>query len=759
MTQSATEAETLSAETSPQPERVRDISASTRTIVLLGNPNVGKTTLFNRLAGQNARVGNYPGVTVERRCAPLTLPVTDSSPRDAGADSRGRLEVVDVPGTYSLSARSQEERIAIDAALGLDGHPKPALAVVVVDAGQLLRNLYLVMQLLELRVPAVIALNMIDETAASPPNPEAIAEALGVPCVATNARDGVGLDQLKQAIAEALESPPQAAVHITYPPELRREIDRVAEALPTEWRGNVEHDRALALWAISSLDDDDELTNIPDRLRETVRDVHGSGRDIDLEVTTARYAYLDAQRERFFHEGEGRPHRRLSERVDRVLLHPTWGFMAFLAMMVVVFQSLFTWSDPAISLIEDVVASLQDLVQNTLPPGVLADLLSQGILGGVGNVIVFLPQILLLFLFVGLLEDSGYMARVAYLMDRIMKSLGLHGRAFVPMLSGFACAVPAILATRTMERQRDRLLTMMVVPLMTCSARLPVYTLIIGALFPPQRILGIPVQGLLMVAMYLFSMIVALIAAAVLGRTAIPGKRVPLILELPPYRMPRFAETLRMMGERAGQFLKEAGTVILACTILLWALLSFPRTHAAEAAPPPAVAAQTAEASPAASAEAQPAAAAEPLSFVAPSLEDSYGGRLGKLVEPLVKPIGFDWKLSTGIIGAFAAREVFVSTLGLVFGIGETDDEALPLREKLAGERRPDGSAAYTPLIGLSLMVFFALACQCMSTLAVVKRETRTWRWPAFLFVYMTTLAYVSSFIVYQGGKLLGFAG
>jgi ferrous iron transport protein B len=316
-------------------------------------------------------------------------------------------------------------------------------------------------------------------------------------------------------------------------------------------------------------------------------------------------------------------------------------------------------------------------------------------------------------------------------MDRIMKSLGLHGRAFVPMLSGFACAVPAILATRTMERQRDRLLTMMVIPLMTCSARLPVYTLIIAALFPPA-VGWVPVQGLLMVAMYVFSIVVTLAAAAVLGRTVIRGDHAPPILELPPYRLPDPRSTVRMMLERAGVFLREAGTMILACTIVLWVLLSFPRVS-----PPPG--------------GELPEAARQH------ALAGSYGGRLGHAIEPALAPLGFDWKIGVGIIGAFAAREVFVSTLGLVYGVGEQDDEAIPLRQRIQAERRPDGGPRYTPLVGLSLMVFFALACQCMSTLAVTRRETRSWRWPAFMFVYMTVLAWTASFVVYQGGRALGF--
>jgi ferrous iron transport protein B len=311
-----------------------------------------------------------------------------------------------------------------------------------------------------------------------------------------------------------------------------------------------------------------------------------------------------------------------------------------------------------------------------------------------------------------------------------MRALGLHGRAFVPMLSGFACAVPAILATRTMERQRDRLLTMMVIPLMTCSARLPVYTLIIAALFPPT-VGRLPVQGLLMVAMYVFSITVTLLAAAVLGRTVIKGEQVPLILELPPYRLPDPRTTLRAMLERSGVFLREAGTMILACTIVLWVLLSFPHPPAPPPYPSPAAARQHA-------------------------LEYSWGGRLGRGIEPVLEPLGFDWKIGVGIIGAFAAREVFVSTLGLVYGVGEQDDEAIPLRQRIEAERHPDGRPVYTPLVGLSLMVFFALACQCMSTLAVTRRETRSWRWPAFMFMYMTALAWTASFVVYQGGRLLG---
>ncbi|HMV70202.1 MAG TPA: ferrous iron transport protein B, partial [Myxococcota bacterium] len=497
--------------------------------------------------------------------------------------------------------------------------------------------------------------------------------------------------------------------------------------------------RALAMWALSSVDAEDELVGVDPGLREAALACHAAavGRDLDAEIVTARYAFLDERAGALF---EPPPPRTTSERVDRVLLHPVSGFAVFLVVMMVVFQSLFSWSDPAIGLIEDVVSWSGDLLRAALPAGLLTDLVVEGVVGGVGNVVVFLPQILLLFLFVGILEDSGYMARAAYLMDRVMRALGLHGRAFVPMLSGFACAVPAIMATRTMERQRDRLLTMMVVPLMTCSARLPVYTLLIGALFPAGRWFGLPVQGLLMISMYLFSVVVALGSAAVLGRTVLKGPRVPFVLELPPYRMPSWPSIGRMLIERAKTFLSEAGTVILACTILMWALLTFPRVE------------------PPLDLDARPAT--ERQAFAAEALERSFAGQVGKAIEPALRPLGFDWKIGVGIIGAFAAREVFVSTMGLVYGVGdELDDEAAPLRERIRADVRADGHPTYSPLVGLSLMVFFALAAQCMSTLAIVRRETRSWRWPAFLFVYMNVLAWVSSFLVYQGGLLLGLQG
>ncbi|MFT5048715.1 MAG: ferrous iron transport protein B [Chlamydiales bacterium] len=700
-------------------------------IAVTGNPNTGKTTLFNRLTGSHVKVANYAGVTVDRTDGTTSLPV------------HGDVGVFDLPGTYSLSARSEEEQIAISALAGVPPYAAPDMALVVVDGTQLARNLYLVLQVIELDLPVVVAVNMVDAVEAQGQrfDFEALQRELGVPVVGISALKGLGLDELKSALAAVLEDPSRGRPGWRWQPrepELLEHIAAIGEAMPEAWTrglsaGSARRD-AFALWAMLSIDDDDELTGIPERLRALVRDRHEQartqGRELHDQVIAGRFGWIDERSPAFLHDaqpgtsGSTRGKSR-TDRIDSVLLHPIAGFAIFLLAMGVVFQSLFSWADPLIGLIESGIALLSGGVEAVLPASLFRDFLTQGLLAGVGSVIVFLPQILLLFFFLGIMEDTGYMARVAFLMDRVMKSLGLHGRAFVPMLTSFACAIPAVMATRTMERRRDRFLTMMVVPLMTCAARLPVYTLVIGALFPPSKVFGfLPVQGLLMIGMYLFSTVIALLCAAVLGRTLLKGPTVPLILELPPYRAPHWATVLRSMWRKGHVFLSEAGRVILVCTIALWLLLSFPNRSE-----DPSV-----------------------------RLRESYAGQLGRAIEPTIAPLGFDWKIGVGLIGAFAAREVFVSTMGIVYGIGDdVDEDSVTLREKIRNETHADGRPVYTPLVGLSLLIFFALACQCMSTLAAVRRETATWRWPVFLFVYMTGLAWVASFAVYQGGQLLGF--
>ncbi len=707
---------------------------SSRVVAIAGNPNTGKTALFNVLTSSRARVGNYPGVTVERRSAKTTI------------EGVGVVEMVDIPGTYSLLSRTHEEQIAVDSLLGLHRMARPDAVVICVSATALLRGLYLVLQAREMGVPVIVALTMVDEAGDQVPDAAALGKLIGCPVVPVVSPQRKGFDALRGAISDVMQAEAPAPRWVWQPShELRADIARVRAAFPDTWPGC----DALGLWALQSVTEDDELVGIPDSVRTAVAAAEADGVAVDDEVVHARYAWLQ---EKIPPLGGGPAPRSKTDMVDRVLIHRVGGFAVFLALMFVVFQSLFAWSDPAITLVEDVFGYLGDGVRGLLPAGIFADFVVDGVINGVGSVIVFLPQILLLFLFIGIMEDSGYMARVAYLMDRIMRSMNLHGRAFVPMMSGFACAVPAVLATRTLERRRDRLLTMMVVPLMTCSARLPVYTLIIAALFPAENVFGIfPAQGLLLVAMYLFSVTVALIAAWVLSKTLAPlkAKRLPFVIELPPYRMPQWRDVVDMMWRRSSMFLKEAGTVILVCTIALWALLAFPRELESPSVDYDALI--EVAATPDAAAELEQQRQGE-------LLRESYGGRLGRFIEPAIEPLGFDWKIGVGLIGAFAAREVFVSTMGVVYSVGDdVDEESATLREKIRSETRRDGSRVYSPLVGLSLMVFFALACQCMSTIAVVKRETGGYRWPVFLFVYMTTLAWVASFLVFQIGSALGF--
>ncbi len=703
-------------------------------VALGGSPNAGKTTLFNVLTGSRARVGNYPGVTVDKRLG------------EAQVAGLGTVDILDIPGTYSLVSRTGEEQIAISAMMGTEGEVRPDVVVICVDATQVVRGTYLALQALEFGLPVVVALTMVDEAKEAAPDATVMSRRLGCDVIPVVASKRAGLGALSAAIARrALLRETREIWHWTPSAGLSAKFADVRAALPDSWHSC----DAMALWALMSVESDDELRGIPEAVRAATRMDADAAKRIDDEAIVGRYAWIDREIAPLIRQ---EPDRHISEKVDRILIHPAAGLLIFLALMFGVFQALFTGAEPIIGLIERLFAALGDLVKHALPHGLLADFVADGLIAGAGAVIVFLPQILMLFFFLGLLEDSGYMARVAYLMDRIMRAMNLHGRAFVPMLSGFACAVPAIMATRTMERRRDRLLTMLVIPLTTCSARLPVYTLIIASLFPARRLAGVlPTRGLLMVFMYVFGIITALIAAWVLSRVIKPlrARRLPFVIELPPYRMPRLHDVIVMMWEKSRRFLTEAGTVIVGCSVVLWALLAFPRQPV------------------------HPSQDWEQLSVHVGAdqkdtldkqkegerLQQSYAGRLGHAIEPVIAPLGFDWKIGIGLIGAFAAREVFIATMGVVYGLGRgADEETSTLRDSLKQEKRLDGTTMYTPLVGLSLMIFFSLSCQCMSTLAVVRRESGGLGWPVFLFGYMTTLAWLVSFAVYQAGRLLGFA-
>ncbi len=712
-------------------------------VLIVGNPNCGKSTLFNALSGGSAHVGNYPGVTVDRTSATLHL----------GSE---QIELVDVPGMYSLTASSPEEQLAVDALT----ESNTRAVICVVDATTLQRGLYLPLQLVESGVPVVVALNMMDAAAriGLRVDAERLSELLGSPVIPVVATKRRGLDALLSALEVQLQSGAEVSkLAVGYPSELEDDLAALAPLIRS-WRPETpaSQHRVFALWCLLSLGED-SLRGVPEDVREAVGRIRAGasdrGRNLDLEIISSRYAWLDrAIAETCSVRG---PKLSWSERIDRVLTHPIAGISIFAIVMFGIFEALFAGAEPLIASIEALTGFIQAQAAAILPDGVLQDLVVQGIIAGVGNVIVFAPQILMLFLFIGFLEDSGYLARVAFVIDRVMKGVGLHGKAFVPLLSGFACAVPAVMATRTIERRRDRLVTMLALPLMSCSARLPIYILVVGTVFAGQSLGWFSAGAVALFSMYTLSVLVTLGAAAVLRRTVLPGPAPTFVLEMPPYRWPSAGILWINAWRRLRVFLVDAGTIILAMTILLWALLSFPKSSELTEQ----YAAERAQVVQSGSSEMSKAGALRTLEAqeAGEQLAHSLGGRFGHAIEPVLRPIGFDWQIGVGIIGAFAAREVFISTLGVVFGIGEADEENKPLRQALRDARHADGSPVMTPLSGVSLMVFFLLACQCMSTIAVVKKESGSWKWPVFLFSYMTVLAYLASFAVYQGGRLLGY--
>lgn len=604
--------------------------------VLVGNPNAGKTTLFNALTGLRQKVGNYPGVTVE--C------------KEGMLDSGVRL--LDLPGLYSLSPRSPEEALAAGVLKG-EGAEAPDAIVAVADATNLERHLYLVTQLLELGRPLVLALNMSDLARARhlAIDAGALSRELGIPVVAVSALTGEGLEGLGRLLAAGVPAP-----------------------------------------------------RMPEGLAAAVREAAPRGPRAGI---LARYAWIRGVGGRVIDRRVQSPDR-LTEGLDRVLTHRVFGLAAFLGLMFLVFLAIFSLAEIPMGWVEAGVAFVQDLVRTGfsragMAGGALEGLVVDGGLAGVGAVLVFLPQILILFFFIAVLEDSGYMARAAFLMDRFMRAVGLHGKSFIPLMSSFACAIPGIMATRTIENRKDRLATILVAPLMSCSARLPVYLLLVAAFVPRF-------QAAAMLGLYALGTLAAFLMARLFKSTLLKGPPPPFIMELPPYRVPALKGVLLSMGERSGQFVKRAGTVILAISMVLWFLASHPKGPGG----------------------------------AAPAMEATYVGCMGHAIEPAIRPLGFDWRIGVGLVTSFAAREVMVTTLATLYGV-EGDDDAV--RAGLVERLRRD----YSPAVGVSLLVFFVLACQCMSTLAVVKRETGSWSWALFMLAYMTVLAYLGSLAAYQG--------
>ncbi|MCE7902317.1 MAG: ferrous iron transport protein B [Gammaproteobacteria bacterium PRO9] len=714
-----------------------------RSIALIGNPNTGKSTLFNVLTGLRQKTANYPGVTVERHTGELRL-------------GNERVSLIDLPGAYSLAAHSLDEMVAIDVLLGhISGAARPDVVLAVVDATNLRRNLFLVTQLAELGLPLVVALNLSDvaEARGIHIDAEALGRELHASVVPVSAGRGTGMVELRAALAQALQSPPPAPLRVL--PELGTAAadlaararaagaslsDYEVERALIDVQGAAEHRfQVQAPKAFHA-----ELTALRDRLK--------SGASLAQVEATARYRLINGIVSRT--EQRDPPRLTFADRLDRITNHPVIGSVLFLLVMAAVFQAVFSWATPMMELIDHATSLLSEMVRATLPAGALTSLIVDGVIAGVGSVVVFLPQILILFAFIIFLEDSGYMPRVAFMVDRLMRAVGLSGQSFIPMLSGFACAVPGIMATRVIPDPRDRLATILAAPFMTCSARLPVYALLIAAFIPPEHYLGgwVNLQGLVLLGLYLLGIVGGVLTALLMKRTILRGPTPTFMIELPPYRWPNWKSVLLKLAGRGKIFLVRAGTVIFGVAIVIWALVYFPRPAAIGEAFAAERAVVVASGLPADERDSRLAAldAAEASQY----LEDSWLGQLGHFIEPAFKPLGWDWKVAAAVIASFPAREVVIAVMGTIYSVGsQADDAEDALRDRLKTATRPDGSLVYTMPMAIGLLIFYAFCLQCAATIAVMRRETNTWRWPLFAWCYMTGLGYLGAMLAFQLGS------
>lgn len=711
-----------------EPVRGSGTEVHPKSYAVVGNPNCGKTTLFNAMTGLRQKVANYPGVTVEKKSGQFI------------GQHGEKVELLDLPGSYSLGAHAPDERITRDVLLDLrQDTPRPKRILCVVDASHLERNLYFITQVLELGLPTIIALNMIDVAQAqgTPVNAERLAEELGVPVVPVQATRRETLLPLRLALSRA--DIPRSAWKPDFPSAWIRAADKVAACWPGQVLDNGRapgeaQARMKAVILLAATDSDTAAVAAELGAGSALSAAIGQRAALERELPEWRETVVAERYDqigKLCHAAQGgmtAMSDKLTQRLDDLLTHKAWGWLIFVGMMVLMFVSIFTIASYPMDWIEAGFGMLSGAVQGAMPPGDLRDLLTDGVIAGVGGVVVFLPQILILFFFIGLLEDTGYMARAAFLMDRVMSKVGLHGKSFIPLLSSYACAIPGIMSARTIENPKDRLVTILVAPLMSCSARLPVYALMIAALLPSESVW---LKGAIMMGLYLLGTTAALFFAWLFKKTILRGETPIFLMELPSYRLPSLRQIAAQMVQRAGLFLKRAGTVILGIAIILWFLATFPKMNSPVGMPEPTKTEQ---------------------------LQHSYAGRIGHALEPAIAPLGMDWKIGIGLVAAQAAREVFVGTMSIVYNVeGGEDQQDGTLVETLREEKRPDGTPTFTPLTCLSILVFFVLSMQCVSTLAVVRRETNSFRWPLFQFCYMTGTAYALSFLVYQGGRLMGF--
>jgi ferrous iron transport protein B len=746
----------------PSAELNRSQPTRTIRVAMLGNPNTGKSTLFNRLTGIRQHTANYPRVTYEHRSGSLI-------------HDQVAMEIIDLPGTYSLAPRSPEEIITVNVLLGAPpASAAPDVILCVVDASNLERNLFLVSQILDLNQPTVLAVNMLDvaERQGMTIDLEALSKKLGVPAIGVQAHKGIGLVELRSALARTFKCKPFIG-HDPFPPHWKSEIQKLASvARASPAGGSLTSDAARFLAIRSLFDTDGSLRNqtlpmLDSHWVEDVRLIQNELQQSEINLAEAesqlRFSWIEQQLSSVVRESVARPVS-WTNQVDRWLTHPLWGLLVVFVVMTAAFQAVFTIAEPASIGIDYFKLHLSSLVNSILSEGALHSLINDGLINGVGGVLVFLPQIVLLFFILAALEDSGYLARAAYLVDRYFSKFGLSGITLFPLLSSFACAIPGIMATRVIPDPKERMITILIAPLMSCSARLPVYVLMIAAFVPDTTFLGgwLGLQGMVMMCMYLLGIVVAIGVAWILKNFVFKSRSSAFLLELPTYKIPRLKNIFRRMFDGGWAFVRGAGTIIVAVTILVWAASYFPR---AGELPPELMARKAAmilelekleavgddvsEDTLAAREELESQIGGVEASF---QLRQSFLGRAGLAIEPIVKPLGWDWRIGSAAIASFPAREVVVATLGVIFGLGsELDEESTLLRQGLE-QATWDGTdkKLFTLPVALSLMVFFALCAQCASTLAVIRRETNSWLWPTVTFTYMTVLAYVGAFLTFQ---------
>ncbi|MBF9255278.1 ferrous iron transport protein B [Pontibacter sp. 172403-2] len=691
-------------------------------VALIGNPNSGKSSLFNQLTGLNQKVGNFPGVTVDKKTGYCQLSPTH------------KVQIIDLPGTYSLYPKSLDERVIIDLLYDPESRHFPDLVVVTADASNLKRNLLLYTQLADLKIPTVLALNMVDvaEQEGIKIDVPALHRELGVPIIPMNARKGIGVAALKIIMSQQLEAPKTRFYDI--PEALKPAVQSIRSQF------NLKNDYQALHYAhqcksLKFLSEGDKAWL--ESLLSTL-DFHSNAQQADEII--ARYArintlLLDVMRVERVDKDE-----KFSNRLDQVLTHKVFGYLIFFIILFLIFQAIFAWASYPMELIDVGITGLNGLIQQSFD-GPLVDLLTEGIIAGLGGVLVFVPQIAILFAFIAILEETGYMARVTFMMDRIMRKFGLNGKSIVPLISGVACAVPAIMSARTIENWKDRMITIFVTPLMSCSARIPVYTILIALVVPEKYYFGfMNLQGLVLMALYLIGFLAAIFSALLLKTILKARERSYFIMEFPVYKMPRWKNVGITIVEKCKAFVFEAGKVIVAISVILWVLASYGPGDNFEQARQQAIA----------EAKVKNLTPQQTENKIASyQLESSYAGLIGHTIEPAIRPLGYDWKIGIALLTSFAAREVFVGTISTIYSIGE-EENVSTIKEKLLSEKDANGDPFFTPARGFSLMIFYLFAMQCVSTLAIVRRETKSWTWPLAQLLYMSGLAYVMAFITYH---------